>query len=499
MASRIANVLLLMLSIRVCMPSDRRTAQLVLTLAVCLTCCMARARDAASPADRPAHIQARRSYDFAASLGVNTHFSQRTPHYRDERRSAADLRYLGIAAIRDGCTTNPATVAIYRALVRVGVRLSVGYNGVSVAETVAAARELARLGPGALLAIEGPNEINNWPVKYEGRVTRFKPLASGGTFLPAAQLQAALYAAVRRDPVLATIPVWDLTDGGAEPDNSGLQFLTVPRGSGTRMPDGTVFADVANIHAYPSGGEQAQGAKPEDDWLRKELMAEYELTWGGRHFGEDSYKGYPADSMNFPAVVTEFGYHSNAPAGVDGVDRVTQAKNLLNAILGAWADGYHAFFVYELYDEAADASDEGNYGLFDATGRAKPATEAIHALTTLLADRGSSASTFTPGEIEVTLSDLPETARWTGLQGSDGLFRLIVWNNATNWDAASRRPLAVASRSVTLRFGRSWPRVTIFDPTKGTDEISHHSNVSQATLSLTDHPLIVTLSTQAAD
>ena len=50
--------------------------------------------------------------------------------------------------------------------------------------------------------------------------------------------------------VLKDYPVWSITEGGAETDNVGLQFLTIPERAGTVMPAGTRYADYANVHNY---------------------------------------------------------------------------------------------------------------------------------------------------------------------------------------------------------------------------------------------------------
>jgi hypothetical protein len=448
--------------------------------------------DGSGTSEQMVQLTVRWARDFAVFLGVNTHFSQRTPHYRDGQKAAADLRYLGISAIRDGCNAAPATVAVYRELVRSGIRICAVYDGGTVEQTIAAARTLAELGPKALLALEGPNEANNWPVTFQGATTRFAPLLLGGTFLPAARLQRALYAAARHDKVLAKVPVWQLTSGGAEPDNCGLQYLTIPKGAGTIMPEGTVFADVANLHVYSPKGLQAQGAKPSDDRFRNELVSQFGVTWGGRHFFQRPYQGYLPAALNIPTVITESGYHSNAPGSVDGVDPLTQAKNLINAMLGAWEDGYRGFFIYELYDEAEDGSDEGSYGIFDAKGQPKPAARAIHALTAFLAEQDAHAADFAGGEVEVTIVGAPATARWTALQGDGGHPRIIMWNSAANWDATSRRPISVLPQPVTLRFGRPWARITVFDLILGT-YARDAENEREITVPLTDHPIVVTL------
>src|SRR5207248_629590 len=70
------------------------------------------------------------------------------------------------------------------------------------------------------------------------------------TFLGCAQFQRDLYATAKADPKLASLPVFTLTEPGAEPDNAGLQFATIPAGAGAKMPDGTVYADYVNVHNY---------------------------------------------------------------------------------------------------------------------------------------------------------------------------------------------------------------------------------------------------------
>ena len=55
---------------------------------------------------------------------------------------------------------------------------------------------------------------------------------------------------MKSDPVLAKYPVWSTSEPGAERDNVGLQFLTIPPGAQTLMPEGTKYADYANVHNY---------------------------------------------------------------------------------------------------------------------------------------------------------------------------------------------------------------------------------------------------------
>src|SRR5205807_3497879 len=131
-----------------------------------------------------------------------------------------------------------------------------------------------------------------------------------GTWMPVAKLQRDLYRAVKSDPLLKKYPVWSITEGGAETDNVGLQFLTIPNGAGTLLPAGTGFADYANVHNYIYH-PNAPGLEDNKTWKAADptpackvdgLYGEYGRTWA-RH-----YPGYAAaDLLTLPRVTTETG------------------------------------------------------------------------------------------------------------------------------------------------------------------------------------------------
>ena len=103
---------------------------------------------------------------------------------------------------------------------------------------------------GSLLALEGPNEPNNWPITYNGQ--QGGGFCANCTWVPVAQCQRDLYSQAKTNTSLSKYPVFSVSQDGAETDNVGLQFLTIPGGSGTVMPDGTQYADFANLHNYVS-------------------------------------------------------------------------------------------------------------------------------------------------------------------------------------------------------------------------------------------------------
>ena len=209
------------------------------------------------------------------------------------------IKYAGFRWVRGGIEgltdRGPTTLQTYLDLHRqTGVRFSWGLvsGGTDLKKLIATARPLAEAD--ALLAFEGNNEPNNWGVTYQGET-------GGGrapSWLAVAKLQRDLYKAVKGDPVLKKYPVWSISENGAEADNVGLQFLTIPEGAGTLLPAGTRFADSANVHNYiyhpgsPGlGGQQdlerrrpdlgVQGRRPLRQ-LRRHLGEALPRLFGGR-------------------------------------------------------------------------------------------------------------------------------------------------------------------------------------------------------------------------
>jgi hypothetical protein len=96
--------------------------------------------------------------------------------------------------------------------------------------------------------------------------------------------------------------------GGAEPDNVGVQYLTIPTPlpSGVSMPSGTVYADAANIHEYPMYDHGAQTVDQTADRIKITYYHNFVQTYA------KSYTGYTLTQADgppkVPKVMTEFGY-----------------------------------------------------------------------------------------------------------------------------------------------------------------------------------------------
>ena len=399
---------------------------------------------------------------FLATIGVCVHVAQGADA---PQSSATAIAFAGIRNVRDD--GNPSAVPDWISMhQQVGVRVCMLPKNGDVATTISMAKQLQAAG--ALLAIEGPNEPNNWPVTYQGQTS-----SSSSTFLPIAQFQRDLYAAVHSEPMLTGVPVFASSEaGGAEPDNVGLQFLTIPPGAGATMPAGTKYADYANTHNYVSGHSsklvdnvcwQAEDPTLNGDW--DGLYVEYGRTW------QMGFAGYSnAGLMTLPRVTTETGWPTT---GTGSITQEQQARVFLNLYLAAYKRGWAYTFIYMLRDDPV----QGNYGLFDTNYQPKTSGTYLHNLTTILADSASR----TPGLLNYVIANSPPTVHDLLMQKSDGTFELAVWNE---------RPSG-GSDSVTVNLGRVRASVKAYDPTMGTSPTQTLANVNSVQLTLSDHPIVL--------
>ena len=393
---------------------------------------------------------------FLSSLGVNTHIDQGY----NPTAYVAPLQYLGIRNIRDGVRNIGSSVMLHH---RTGIRVNL--VGSDVRALIYAAKTLAAAD--ALLSIEGPNEPNNFSITYNGQ-------RGGGTssWVPVAQLQRDLYSAVKRDPVWKEYPVFQASEGGAETDNVGLQFLTIARGAATLLPEGTQYADFANAHNYVIGNagryedNQAwQAADPTVNSHWDGLDGEYGRTW------KKGFQGYSdAELQSLPRVTTETGWDSVANPGGERV----QGTVLVNTYLAQFKRGWRHTFIYELRD---DEGGGGNQGLFHTDSTPKLSATYIHNLTSILADNTPVAHT---GQLTYSIANKPPTVHDLLLQKSSGVFELVVWGEQVS-----------GSNNITVNLGGTHATVSIYDTTAGTTPIKILTDVSAVSLAVSDHAVII--------
>jgi hypothetical protein len=408
---------------------------------------------------RPAAVRAVSADAFLNSLGVNTHVDQGY----DPKSYIGPLRYLGLREVRDGDRHVDGEVAIARAT---GVRFVINGAG-DLQGLIASATVLAKAG--ALLAVEGPNEPNNFPITYNGE----KGGGAGQSWDAVAALQKALYAATKSSPLLASDLVFGVSETGAETDDVGVQFRTVPQGAGTVFPPGTHFSDLVNVHNYVSADHGGYGDNQAWDAASPTLNGRWDGLYGNcgvtwfRHF-----QGYTlARLATVPRVTTETGWDSVSDPGGETVQGVV----LTNTYLAQFKRGWRYTFIYELRDGEGGA---GHQGLYHAD-TPKPAAIEIHNLTTILADDKPVPD---PGSLSYVLNDPPPTVHDLLLRKSDGEFDLVVWDERAH-----------GADHVSVTFGRDHPTLDLYDIAVGSDPVAALHGVRRVDLSLSDHAMIIAL------
>jgi hypothetical protein len=413
--------------------------------------------------------------DFLNSIGVVTTFPDRG---QPLARTIEMIRFCGFRWVRagiEGLTENgPTTIQTFLDLHReTGVRVSWGLvsGGTDVKELVKTGKVLA--GAGALLAVEGNNEPNNWGVTYQGE--------NGGgreaSWMAVAKLQRDLYQAVKSDPALANYPVWSISEPGAQKDNVGLQFLTIPPGARALMPDGTRYADYANLHNYiyhphephPADNKTWDTADPTAASQVDGLFGNFGLTWAR------GFPGYTQEQLNtLPRVTTETG------TNIEGtVTEELQGLNLMNLYLAQFKRGYAYTSVYLLRDRTDERGNQ-SFGFYRPDYSPRKAAIYLHNLTTILADKGTLAK---PDHLDFAIVNQPKTVHGLLLQRSDGTFQLVVWDERLS-----------GQDRVTVHVDATRALVKLYNPTAGVEPVQTLTNVSSLELVLSDHPIVIAIS-----
>ena len=388
-------------------------------------------------------INAIRAADFIQTMGVDTHIDFTDSGYANIDADLNALQYLGINHVRDE-SPNPDFDPVGQTHLGDAANAGVQFvffaqGGVDPSVVAERLHDFAAAHPGSIIGIEGPNEVNNFPVRYQG--------LDGADAAQA--YQGALFSAVKSDPLLHDIPVLGFTD----------------------YPFYASASDWNNTHPYSENGDQPRAA----------ILA--------------NASDQAAVDPGKPFAITETGYHTlTASDGREGVDETTQAKLVLNTYADAAQLGSKQTDVYNLLDAYQDPSgtDQGaHYGLFRLDNSPKPAATAIHNLTSILQDSSPDSSSFSAGSLDYSVTGLPGTGQTLLTEKSSGSFQVMIWNELAVWDPRSDQPIANSSTSVTVNLGQNFETVQVFDPLQSADAVQTLHNVSALSLDLSDHLLVV--------
>ncbi len=271
---------------------------------------------------------------FIDTIGVNTHLSWVGTSYWDLDQVAASLDHLGIDNVRDVIT--PWSAERVDALIGDGIEFTFFIG----AEDIPYQLDAIEARADAIDYVEGPNEIDNWPVTFEG--------LTGDA--AATRLMARLRDWIDASPALADVPLAQVTFGRTLPSEVEADF--------------TPYADVANAHSYAPWG------------------------WNPSRVVEDRAEAAAILAPVDRVISTEAGYHvATGQDGWTGVSEEVQASYTLNLLFEQARLGVEKTYLYQLMDYEADPSrsdPERNFGLFEADGTPRLVADAIHRLTQVL-------------------------------------------------------------------------------------------------------------------
>jgi hypothetical protein len=189
---------------------------------------------------------------FLDTIGVDAHTSTGQGNYWNIPEVVADLKYLGVSNVRDG---DNGSLANLITMAQAGIKfdfLMAGGGAITTAHIqgeFTVINEVSQAVPGSVAAVEGANEINNFPITYNGV----------GGMQGAIDLQKAIYSMAHSDASLPNISVYYFTgyNGGPNP-------ATTPG-----------LADYDNQHPYPQGGQ------PPLQWVNRTTALTNETTATG--------------------------------------------------------------------------------------------------------------------------------------------------------------------------------------------------------------------------
>ncbi len=279
--------------------------------------------------------------EFVRSVGANTHLSAHHSQYGDLAAVERAINYLGIDRIRDVAPRSAADLLSLQSLVAAIDRLRLTL--IVMSDPYRALDSIRVLAPHVAM-VEGPNEVDHTPVRFQG--------LSGVDAVQA--VQRVIYATVHADPAL----------NGPGKQTPVLNFSLAGADKFAAYGDMTPSADFANVHAYAR-----KGVPP--FWMLPPTVHKV-LSF-----------------LNRPAVVTETNFPTLIQADGNGVSETVQAKWLLAVLLDSFRNDVLATFVYQLLDGVPDPGGhefEAHFGLFRFDNTPKPAATALHSMLALLHD-----------------------------------------------------------------------------------------------------------------
>ncbi len=435
----------------------------------------------------------RRAQDVVNALSISTHVSYTNSAYGNLGQVVAALKWLGINRVRDQMPLYPPAdprFQLYYTMLNNGMRMSLvspvtpdytaGYASIAAAMQ-ANLDTIEQKYPNQIAAIEGLNEPDILEDGYTYTYGSLRGPAAVGQF------QVDLYTMAKNDKLLASIPVWEFALN-SRPWNQ-LSYESVY----------ATNSRIASSFDFAAKGDYAGVWSPEFQ-LKQQVVYAYDIGFANNAF---TYGPYNASVRFRPFGVKETGFMGASPAipSVNVADYTIQSKLLLPTLLDNLILGGQVVNIYELADVFPDPNWDSVYyhwGMFDYSWHAKPAATVLHNFIAALRDTGASATSFTPTQLNVGISQFPITSAGAVPSGftmemerSDGTYLIAIWyepllqNTATKVDLPPPAPV-----KISVGLSRVCATASVYDPLTNTTAQAA-TNSWFVPVSLPDHPVIL--------
>ena len=381
---------------------------------------------------------------FLASIGINVNIYPST-----EDSVVSKMAFLGISHARVEAPTSQSAAESFAAIGSAGIRFDMITTTWDLAITQAMLNTMFSyidIDAPYVQSIEGPNEVQNDPDTYAGR--------SGAAAFQA--LQGTLYRMVHNDTNL----------NNSSMQTPVLSFSNTPGQTPAGYTSPLNATDYASVHAY--------GQPAVLPWQVIQPTLRVTTIAPGK-----------------PVILTETGLSTVATS--QGVPETQQAIYDVDALLDGFLLGATRTYLFNLVDFDTGSNDTNFsawYGLFRTNGAIKVGGQAMHNLTTILADPGGSTGQPTD-QLGFSLNGLPANSHSLLLEKSSGVFDIIVWTeNDSLYDTQSRQLSAAPITHWTLAFDTA-QNVTVYDPIFSEHSTQVATGQTAMPMTLAGHPIII--------
>jgi len=429
---------------------------------LCLLCLRPVGAVAPSFAPEPLESPALSTEDFLNRLGVNTHVNGLTasdPWNTNAAEVGAQLRYLGVRLDRDwaGSVTDgvrwKAVQTAWSPLGRFWTSINEG-SPQTQRQSLAATQAIWSAYPHLIYAMGGPNEEDDDYARGQG-----------ATLPDAAVGQGQLYSWARGGGRQIPVSQMELGAGWTAANNWQGDYNPAQTGIGQPYTPGP--ADFAAAHTYLSNANQ----------IPVNVL---------NQVGTLALKTTPGK----PVAHTEVGAYQGAKLSPE-----EYGQFLVMGALDSVRAGDVGYLVYGLQDSGP----EQTFGFFTYPGgKANPAADYFHTLTTLLQSTRLSYGpgerpTFTPERLAASFSSA--TVSHLTLQKPTGEFVVAVWTE----QRLQGKPAESLSVVDTVRFGRSFATAQVYDVQQGLKPLATVENASECVVTVApNHTYLIVLSGKVA-